>query len=154
MIRRPPRSTLFPYTTLFRSHLGRELGHGVAEAALAERAEKRQVLADLGRGGPAAAGQLGGGDGGLALCGELLEESQVQGEPPHGALGNLPHIVNNFTTAHPNARAERTRAPPASRVALRDRARARSARRAPPRPAAPSPPSPRCAAACGGDCNR
>src|SRR2546430_7232858 len=26
MIRRPPRSTLFPYTTLFRS----ELGHGVA----------------------------------------------------------------------------------------------------------------------------
>src|SRR2546421_1677391 len=27
MIRRPPRSTLFPYTTLFRSHLvGRDLG--------------------------------------------------------------------------------------------------------------------------------
>src|SRR3712207_8328964 len=25
MIRRPPRSTLFPYTTLFRSVLGREL---------------------------------------------------------------------------------------------------------------------------------
>src|SRR2546422_7910259 len=29
MIRRPPRSTLFPYTTLFRSHLGvGELGVG------------------------------------------------------------------------------------------------------------------------------
>src|SRR5258705_2069456 len=28
MIRRPPRSTLFPYTTLFRSLLGRHLGHG------------------------------------------------------------------------------------------------------------------------------
>src|SRR3712207_8785125 len=28
MIRRPPRSTLFPYTTLFRSHTRREdLGH-------------------------------------------------------------------------------------------------------------------------------
>src|SRR3989442_14914999 len=26
MIRRPPRSTLFPYTTLFRSALGREAG--------------------------------------------------------------------------------------------------------------------------------
>src|SRR2546430_10481219 len=26
MIRRPPRSTLFPYTTLFRSVLARELG--------------------------------------------------------------------------------------------------------------------------------
>src|SRR5689334_23450637 len=25
MIRRPPRSTLFPYTTLFRSHLGLDL---------------------------------------------------------------------------------------------------------------------------------
>src|SRR3712207_7086947 len=40
MIRRPPRSTLFPYTTLFRSHGGREdlqqhLGH--AALLLAER---------------------------------------------------------------------------------------------------------------------
>src|SRR3712207_9385916 len=26
MIRRPPRSTLFPYTTLFRSQIARELG--------------------------------------------------------------------------------------------------------------------------------
>src|SRR5438874_6169368 len=26
MIRRPPRSTLFPYTTLFRSLVGRQLG--------------------------------------------------------------------------------------------------------------------------------
>src|SRR3712207_8289316 len=26
MIRRPPRSTLFPYTTLFRSHPGRQPG--------------------------------------------------------------------------------------------------------------------------------
>src|SRR3712207_8089409 len=26
MIRRPPRSTLFPYTTLFRSYHGREFG--------------------------------------------------------------------------------------------------------------------------------
>src|SRR2546430_13528945 len=28
MIRRPPRSTLFPYTTLFRSQQGRALGAG------------------------------------------------------------------------------------------------------------------------------
>src|SRR3712207_9505723 len=28
MIRRPPRSTLFPYTTLFRSELAREIGAG------------------------------------------------------------------------------------------------------------------------------
>src|SRR5260370_16263075 len=29
MIRRPPRSTLFPYTTLFRSNDGPRLAHGV-----------------------------------------------------------------------------------------------------------------------------
>src|SRR3989442_6180405 len=29
MIRRPPRSTLFPYTTLFRSHVQRAAGSGV-----------------------------------------------------------------------------------------------------------------------------
>src|SRR3712207_7813552 len=29
MIRRPPRSTLFPYTTLFRSEVGQELLHRV-----------------------------------------------------------------------------------------------------------------------------
>src|SRR2546429_5218528 len=28
MIRRPPRSTLFPYTTLFRSHFGRRFDSG------------------------------------------------------------------------------------------------------------------------------
>src|SRR5260221_10910254 len=30
MIRRPPRSTLFPYTTLFRSRIARPRGHGRA----------------------------------------------------------------------------------------------------------------------------
>src|SRR5256885_5460365 len=34
MIRRPPRSTLFPYTTLFRSDA---LGHGAPVAAAAHR---------------------------------------------------------------------------------------------------------------------
>src|SRR5437764_9766685 len=44
MIRRPPRSTLFPYTTLFRSHRGQRLagsrGHraGVAPGASAHSA--------------------------------------------------------------------------------------------------------------------
>src|SRR5260370_42219833 len=35
MIRRPPRSTLFPYTTLFRSEHGRN--HARHEARIAER---------------------------------------------------------------------------------------------------------------------
>src|SRR3712207_8077807 len=45
MIRRPPRSTLFPYTTLFRSHLDRR--HALAEADSARGLElpTRQTLA-------------------------------------------------------------------------------------------------------------
>src|SRR3712207_7561815 len=34
MIRRPPRSTLFPYTTLFRSSADRHAGQGVLEDLL------------------------------------------------------------------------------------------------------------------------
>src|SRR5256885_9250133 len=52
MIRRPPRSTLFPYTTLFRSPLGRR---GARRRALAEwrelvgdRARDPQIQAFLG----------------------------------------------------------------------------------------------------------
>src|SRR2546426_9100511 len=38
MIRRPPRSTLFPYTTLFRSHRSARAGAGwVGPAALGRR---------------------------------------------------------------------------------------------------------------------
>src|SRR3712207_8332293 len=37
MIRRPPRSTLFPYTTLFRSVVGHEVGDH-AQPAIARRA--------------------------------------------------------------------------------------------------------------------
>src|SRR2546426_5295974 len=36
MIRRPPRSTLFPYTTLFRSIRNRKLRGGLDELAIAE----------------------------------------------------------------------------------------------------------------------
>src|SRR2546430_6604463 len=44
MIRRPPRSTLFPYTTLFRSHL-----HGDGEP----RGPARDLHADRSHQGPA-----------------------------------------------------------------------------------------------------
>src|SRR2546430_13294158 len=37
MIRRPPRSTLFPYTTLFRSHLGQQEPHPVRVEVQHER---------------------------------------------------------------------------------------------------------------------
>src|SRR3989454_8946474 len=47
MIRRPPRSTLFPYTTLFRSLnlFGRREPHIYGTMTLAEINEKLQVLA-------------------------------------------------------------------------------------------------------------
>src|SRR3712207_7998301 len=47
MIRRPPRSTLFPYTTLFRSAEGAGTAGGVCPVA-----ERRVVVAD--RAGPVA----------------------------------------------------------------------------------------------------
>src|SRR2546430_6642348 len=52
MIRRPPRSTLFPYTTLFRSYLGGEFAvqnynvMGVAKASL--EANVKYLALDLG----------------------------------------------------------------------------------------------------------
>src|SRR5256885_13005539 len=47
MIRRPPRSTLFPYTTLFRSTHVRDVNQAVdARLDLHKRAEAREV-ADL-----------------------------------------------------------------------------------------------------------
>src|SRR2546422_4514668 len=48
MIRRPPRSTLFPYTTLFRSaRIGTQLSHKRAQEALRE-SEERYALAARG----------------------------------------------------------------------------------------------------------
>src|SRR5690349_21954802 len=49
MIRRPPRSTLFPYTTLFRSaaQVGQhEIRGAVAAVVRAQQREQRLVLAD------------------------------------------------------------------------------------------------------------
>src|SRR3712207_6905446 len=56
MIRRPPRSTLFPYTTLFRS----DIGDGGAEPGVGQR---RLAVTD-----PAARGDLAG----VALLGPLV----------------------------------------------------------------------------------
>src|SRR5688572_31731043 len=40
MLRRPPRSTLFPYTTLFRSLEGRRIGHGPARRDVDGQADR------------------------------------------------------------------------------------------------------------------
>src|SRR2546421_6972985 len=47
MIRRPPRSTLFPYTTLFRSHRGAGLGaDAAAHVSALERGARLQLRSD------------------------------------------------------------------------------------------------------------
>src|SRR5256885_5820942 len=58
MIRRPPRSTLFPYTTLFRSQL--ELARGGAHRA-AQRLERH--LRDLARADDGESRERGEGEG-------------------------------------------------------------------------------------------
>src|SRR5258707_11819805 len=47
MIRRPPRSTLFPYTTLFRSPVG--LGSGRRRRRPSHNADRGYLLQDLDR---------------------------------------------------------------------------------------------------------
>src|SRR5438270_2675501 len=43
MIRRPPRSTLFPYTTLFRSQSRKDINHGPDQHLLDVLALRRRV---------------------------------------------------------------------------------------------------------------
>src|SRR3712207_8346697 len=53
MIRRPPRSTLFPYTTLFRSQMVQNfLAGGAAVNALARQVGARVTIVDAGVASP------------------------------------------------------------------------------------------------------
>src|SRR2546430_17111947 len=49
MIRRPPRSTLFPYTTLFRSHAGPEIGVASTKAFTSQLTALLLLAAHLGQ---------------------------------------------------------------------------------------------------------
>src|SRR3712207_7064487 len=62
MIRRPPRSTLFPYTTLFRSVAGERAGG--AAAAVDSRGAGRRVVFRCGRAASARAKDALAADGG------------------------------------------------------------------------------------------
>src|SRR3712207_8311102 len=48
MIRRPPRSTLFPYTTLFRSNLHRRMQDGAQKEARTKLDEQLQQVGESG----------------------------------------------------------------------------------------------------------
>src|SRR2546426_5489746 len=60
MIRRPPRSTLFPYTTLFRSLRSRAAGESRALQDRLENADRSRVDEDAARSGGAGATLLRG----------------------------------------------------------------------------------------------
>src|SRR3712207_8952802 len=51
MIRRPPRSTLFPYTTLFRSHGGPRVRGTGEQASILRRGRRRRRDNDCAAGG-------------------------------------------------------------------------------------------------------
>src|SRR3712207_8624280 len=72
MIRRPPRSTLFPYTTLFRSRLGLPRPRPAGPLRRPRPRGPRRRLQLVGRDGGAAAGRAAPRAGGVA--GDRSEE--------------------------------------------------------------------------------
>src|SRR5438034_9043299 len=101
MIRRPPRSTLFPYTTLFRSRANGDAKHDrvrtdLEQPTVPERIAGLQDVTEAIRGlheregAPRAlhdAGELGGGEGGTARA--LAHFQVLEGITP--ALGLVLH---------------------------------------------------------------
>src|SRR2546426_9783138 len=92
MIRRPPRSTLFPYTTLFRSEvlLARGAQAHAMRAAFEQahaqlRFEPRDLMADRGSGEM----QLGGSERKAAAAGHGLKGLEVH-EGRNGGHGGKP----------------------------------------------------------------
>src|SRR3989441_10610348 len=88
MIRRPPRSTLFPYTTLFRSHIQCACGHGhipVVFLQLGENVGPLRHLLELlegGRAHPRRPGEIGG----------LRGRAPAPRAPPGDAAAVLPPL--------------------------------------------------------------
>src|SRR2546429_9284785 len=81
MIRRPPRSTLFPYTTLFRSH-GEHGGQviGRAESEWRSRALRRA-----------------GGRGGRS-CGLLFRVVELEGHGPRHTVADMDSRAHHACT--------------------------------------------------------
>src|SRR3989454_1761284 len=78
MIRRPPRSTLFPYTTLFRS-----LAHCAVLDLLDHRGDVLQVVGELGR--------------------ELLLNGRLEGGERLGPLGLLRQVQRDRKSTRLNS---------------------------------------------------
>src|SRR2546430_12389666 len=77
MIRRPPRSTLFPYTTLFRSALRREIGPARHRRSVEPRQRGAQLALGIAR-RRAEEGPAPGAEQGLRRSEEHTSELQSQ----------------------------------------------------------------------------
>src|SRR5688572_31735662 len=86
MIRRPPRSTLFPYTTLFRSPLRCQPLPSAVRAAATKRS-----AAGAGAGGSAGAGGAGGSGG--AGCGTPARGTRPRSEEHTSELQSQSNLV-------------------------------------------------------------
>src|SRR2546422_3146388 len=96
MIRRPPRSTLFPYTTLFRSMAdGRPRFRTLSVPTIAEARRQREVLQSLARVGE------------LPLSPRLTDRKSTRLNSSHGYISyavfclkkkNSSHILSNHLT--------------------------------------------------------
>src|SRR5574341_2645684 len=93
MIRRPPRSTLFPYTTLFRSHKIKDVRfREVLQGALDAAGWKKPKKPHRGRGIALSGRHISGGDTGVILTAEadgaylIISPSIDQGSGTHTIL--------------------------------------------------------------------
>src|SRR2546425_6507543 len=99
MIRRPPRSTLFPYTTLFRSqHLAEALGGRFLAIAELQLVQLGHAVDELGHGFAELGGQRLAGQRrseehtselqslAYLVCRLLLEKKNVQAAWSHGVI--------------------------------------------------------------------
>src|SRR2546430_11055140 len=79
MIRRPPRSTLFPYTTLFRSQPA-----GLVTLDFSDPERAAQQAAEFARRHPIA-GVIGVDDDGAVVAAAIAERLALKGNPPAAA---------------------------------------------------------------------
>src|SRR3989475_11047464 len=88
MIRRPPRSTLFPYTTLFRSHLMEELRKIRRVVSKADATAPHEVLLVIdGNTGQNALAQVRAFDDALQLTGLIV--TKLDGTAKGGVLAAI-----------------------------------------------------------------
>src|SRR5258708_17339196 len=94
MIRRPPRSTLFPYTTLFRSADDARIVAVLLEIA---RDAAPHAVEDRGRPGEVDAGEVGAREGGIADLGtravDEVDHAGRRSEEHTSELQSPDHLV-------------------------------------------------------------